>query len=592
MTRFLTRFFAAVALVASASVPAAPGPGPWVGGERALAPKSVAVPKLRLGAQPGAARARIELTAPDAADLAAIRARNAAQGEQKKRVALGIIRPVDAAARTRGSDVAWTAVEGGYATQVSVTSAGAAAVRVSVALAGVPADVQMVFFGSADATRLVGPVRVGDIADRTKAWWSPITEGETQTVEFFAPAASAAEARAFVVTGASHLFAGPSSRFTKLVSDIGTSGACNVDIACSPLTTSLPFDDAVDAVALMSMVDGNFLYQCTGTLLNDSDPSTQVPWFFSANHCMDNENPPYKTPTQMQAVANTVTTFWYFQANACKSGTPLSNWTQVGGGAQLLYSNPQNDALFLRLNASPPGGSYFLGWDATTASSNTGITVIHHPEGDLKKVSIGSLLGLSNQGTGGGNIPFYEVKYSSGTTEPGSSGSGLLTFDGSQYLLRGGLWAGEASCDDITGSDFYSRFDLIYPSISQYIGSSGSAVDYTDLWWGGNSESGWGLNLIQHASRNIFGTWYTYDAQGHRTWYVIPGGNWTSATVFTGNIYRASGPPANAATFDPTSVKVTAVGAVTITFTDANNGTFAFNIEGTTGVKSITRQSF
>ncbi|HZZ94548.1 MAG TPA: hypothetical protein VFE23_18435 [Usitatibacter sp.] len=591
MTRFLVRCLALLAAAGISSIEAAPAP--WVPGEPALAAKANVVPRLHLapGSALAKAAARIELAPPDAADMAALRSHNQAR-RQVKRVAIGLTRPLDAFTRAQGTDLAWTAVDGGTAAQASVTSTGAAALRVSIALAGVPAGVQMVFFGSADPSRLFGPVRVGDIRDRTQPWWSPVTEGDTQTVEFFAPAGSGDAVKSLAITGASHLFAGPSTRFTKLTQDIGTSGACNVDIACSPLATSLAFDDAVGAVAQMLFTDGAFQGLCTGTLLNDSDPSSQVPWFFSANHCFDNEQAPYKTPAQMQTVANSLTTIWHFEAASCHGSTPASNWQQLPGGAQYLYSSATQDALLVRLNNAPAPGSYFLGWDASTLANGTSVTVIHHPSGDLKKVSLGSVLRLSSQGVGGGNIPFYEVAYNSGTTEPGSSGSALLTNNGSQYLVRGALWGGLAACDAITESDYYSRFDLIYPSISQYLGANGSAVDYTDLWWGGNSQSGWGLNLMQHVSRNIFGVWYTYDGSGHRTWYVLPGGTWTSAAVFTGTIYATSGPPASAASFNADAVTRRAVGQGTLTFSDANNGTFAFSIDGISGVKSITRQPF
>jgi len=592
MMRFLARLLALAAL--AATVPLHAASGPWVAGEPAAAPKSVAVPRLHLatGSKAAAATARIELTAPDAADMAAIRTHNESAARMK-RAAIGLTRALDAAARVPGSQLAWTAVDGGTAARASVTSSGAAAMRMSIALAGVPAGVQMVFFGSADPSRLFGPVRVGDIPDRTRPYWSPVTEGDTQTVEFFAPAGTGADARSLVITGAGHLFAGPSSNFTKLTGDIGTSGSCNVDIACSPLVTNLAFDDAVGAVAQMSFNDAKFQYLCTGTLLNDSDASTQVPWFFSANHCFDNEQAPYKTPTEMQTIASTLTTVWHFEAATCRGSVPVSNWSQVGGGAQYIYNNPSQDALFLRLNNAPPAGAYYLGWDASTVTSGTGVTVIHHPSGDLKKVSLGSMLRLTSpESIGGANLPFYEVGYSSGTTEGGSSGSGLLTNNGSQYLLRGALWGGVAACDAITASDWYSRFDIIYPAISQYLGTSGSAIDYTDLWWGGDSQSGWGLNLMQHASRNIFGVWYTYDANRHMMWYVIPSGTWSSSNVFTGDIYRTSGPPANAASFNASAVVRTKVGQGTLTFSDANNGTFAFSIDGVAGTKAITRQPF
>jgi hypothetical protein len=261
-------------------------------------------------------------------------------------------------------------------------------------------------------------------------------------------------------------------------------------------------------------------------------------------------------------------------------------------GAQFLYGNPAQQALLLRLNEAPPDGAFFLGWDATTMPAGTSVTVIHHPVGDLKKVALGSLLRLSARSGGDPTAPLYEISYGSGTTEPGSGGAPLLTFSGSEYVTRGALWGGLASCSSATASDWYTRFDQIYPAIAPYLGDDGSAVDYTDLWWGGAGQSGWGLNLMQHSSRQIFGVWYTYDAERRMTWYVIPGGTWTSNNVFTFEIYRTSGPAGSAAAFDANAVARTRVGQGTLVFTDANNGTFAFTIDGVSGTKSISRQSF
>jgi cytochrome c553 len=57
--------------------------------------------------------------------------------------------------------------------------------------------------------------------------------------------------------------------------------------------------------------------------------------------------------------------------------------------------------------------------------------------------------------------------------------------------------------------------------------------DYTDLWWNA-AESGWGLNLIQHPSNKLFGVMYTYDANGHPIWFVLPDGSWTTNSTYTG----------------------------------------------------------
>jgi len=121
--------------------------------------------------------------------------------------------------------------------------------------------VEMVFFGSGDPAHLVGPVKVADVADRSQAWWSPVTEGDTQTVEFFVPASTEADPRALPIAASavSHLLAGPGSQFEKRVTEIGDAGSCNVDVPCSPLESSQAFQDATNAVAQMVINDGQFV---------------------------------------------------------------------------------------------------------------------------------------------------------------------------------------------------------------------------------------------------------------------------------------------------------------------------------------------
>jgi hypothetical protein len=508
---------------------------------------------------------------------------------------IGVNRDSDSAAPLpTAADLRWVSVDGGRAAQAAVTSPQAASLRLGVDLAGVPGNVEMVFFGSAATGRLIGPIRVGDITDRTVPWWSPVTEGDTQTVEFFVPGSVDARSLPLRIARVSHLFAGPSSQFSKEVRDIGKAGSCEVDIPCSSLNSDTAFRNATESVAQMVFTIDAFTALCTGTLLNDSDPSSQIAWFYSANHCFENENPPYKTPAQMQAVANSLNTLWHFEASACNSFTPSSSYSQLSGGATYIYNNAQADVLFLRLNGSPPAGAFFSGWDANTLGAGTNVVTIHHPSGDLKKVSPGAVLDLSSPsgGIGGGSIPFIRIGWGSAVTEPGSSGAGVFTSDGAQYLLRGGLWGGPSTCEAPPSSryDYFSRFDLVYSALAQYLGAGASTVDYTDLWWNPN-ESGWGLNLIQHASRNIFGVWYTYGLDGKRIWYVVPGGTWIATNVFRGSIYVTSGPPQNGA-FDPNRVTVNSVGTATLTFADANNGTFAFSINGISGTKVIARQPF
>ena len=596
VSRFLRSLAAAfLTLACGASFAQAP----LVLGEPARAQKATVEPRLRLGLEPAA---RLRLAPVTDKDVERVRARNAAARDvgtanvKPKRVTIGIDRDValEAVETARGK-LAWRPVEGGEAARLSVTSPEAPALRAALDLLSVADDVEMVFFGSAAPQRLFGPYRVGDAVDRG-AWWSPMTEGETLTVEFFAPVSHVAGDPKITAVG--HLFQNPADRGAgKRVVDIGDAGACNVDVPCSALNSSAAFRNAMAAVAQMVFTDHGFVLLCTGTLLNDTDGSTQRPWFFGANHCFDNDSAPFKTPAQMQTVANSLTTLWFFEAASCGTSTPNPGWQQLGGGATYLYSNEQSDALFLRLNRDPPSGAFFSGWDANAPSLGTLTIDGHHPQGDLKKISQGSVVGYSRWDSSTAPDTYLQVQWFSGTTEGGSSGSGLLTLAGSQYVLRGGLRGGSALCSNLDGIDLFSRFDQIYPSISQYLGVPGSgsgAVPFTNvtsLWWAPN-ESGWGLNLIHRGGSNIvFGTWYTYGADGKRTWFVMPSGSWSTSNTYSGSLYRTSG-PAFTATYNQALVTTTPVGTGTLTFTDANNGTWSYTVDGISGTKVIQRFPF
>jgi hypothetical protein len=119
-------------------------------------------------------------------------------------------------------------------------------------------------------------------------------------------------------------------------------------------------------------------------------------------------------------------------------------------------------------------------------------------------------------------------------------------------------------------------------------GTTKPAVDYTDLWWN-PSESGWGIAATQQYGV-MFLAWFIYDAAGKPVWYVA-----TNCTVVgsscSGDLYRTSGPPFGP-TFDPSAVHATPVGNVKMTFTNANDATLSYTINGVTSTKSITRQLF
>jgi YVTN family beta-propeller protein len=124
-------------------------------------------------------------------------------------------------------------------------------------------------------------------------------------------------------------------------------------------------------------------------------------------------------------------------------------------------------------------------------------------------------------------------------------------------------------------------------------GSAGSLPNYTDLWWRSpaGSESGWGMNLV-HQGDILFLTWFTYEAGGRGMWLVGSNVGKTGNATYSGRLYRTMGPAFNASPWSPSQVTKAEVGRVSLQFSDANNGTMTYTVNGATQSKAITRQVF
>jgi hypothetical protein len=120
-------------------------------------------------------------------------------------------------------------------------------------------------------------------------------------------------------------------------------------------------------------------------------------------------------------------------------------------------------------------------------------------------------------------------------------------------------------------------------------GGPRGAGNYQDLWWGGESESGWGIN-ITHQGNILFAAWFTYGTDGRGRFIVMSAGQRTAPGVYAGDLYRTTGPAFNAVPWTP-AVPVR-VGSGTFTFTDDDTGTFAYTVDGVTQAKQIVRQVF
>lgn len=357
--------------------------------------------------------------------------------------------------------------DGGSAARIEIRSPDALALRVGLRVDRLDDRAELRFAGSDEPWRVVAVMRGEDVKRLTGddgLFWTPSTDGERQLIEIYRPAAAARTAVRLAAPRLSHLLANSRNDF-KILPKIGESGSCNVDTACRVGELGTHFINAKNAVAHMQFVRAGSTYICTGTLLADGVTETQLPFFYSANHCFDDDSSTFST-SAMQSVANTLNTFWNYESTSCGSGVSAAR-TQVAGGAAYLYSDRNTDAMLLRLNNPAPAGAFFAGWNSSPLPSGSSVFAIHHPAGDAKKVSEGQHVATSPS--------LQTVGWLNGTTEGGSSGSALFTRGGLGWELRGGLYGGWASCAN-TGSlsntnnrDEYSRFDVVFAQIRGYL---------------------------------------------------------------------------------------------------------------------------
>lgn len=328
----------------------------------------------------------------------------------------------------------------------AIKSPGARAVRVQFNHFNIaPGD--EVYVRSAGGTGGVGgPYRV-DGERQGEEFWSASVEGDTAVVEYH----FRSQESALFVSAVAHIFkAAEADEAPDVLS-------CHIDASCSSTGPK-------DAVARIRYVSGSGVYVCTGTLLNNTT-GDRTPYFYVANHCIGN-----------QAEASSMETFWLYQTSACNAGTLRPDWQQNSAGADLLATSTPNDSTLLRLRSPAPSAVAFAGWNASAQSIQTPVFGLHHPDGytppsitsHLRRAQ-GSILTTHDACPDSGLTSGYEVEWTSGNTEQGSSGSGLFISDGAGTYLVGTLSCGPVpdSCSFRRG--LYGKFANFFPEVRQYL---------------------------------------------------------------------------------------------------------------------------
>lgn len=130
-----------------------------------------------------------------------------------------------------------------------------------------------------------------------------------------------------------------------------------------------------------------------------------------------------------------------------------------------------------------------------------------------------------------------------------------------------------------------------------------STRNYTSLWWGGEAESGWGMNL-NHQSNTMFASMFNFEnaGQGNRNpgmWLVATLNREGNSETYSGRLLRVVGPAFNASPFPGNQFSFTDVGPMRVSFSGEGNGTLSYAVfgagtggTGATVTKNIVRNSF
>ena len=382
-------------------------------------------------------------------------------------------------------------------------------------------------------------------------FWSGTVDGDTAVIEFYKRADE--NGHGFEIFEISHILAELDWRLRSNEPDILN---CEVDASCYS-------DPEKNAVARI-LFNNNGSYVCTGTLLNNT-AQDGTPYFVTANHCVNS-----------QAVAQTVETYWFYQTTSCNSGV-LRNWVHTGPGANLLATQASNDFSFIRLQNNAPGGAFFSGWTSTAQSEGANVFGLHHPDGYIPpsvnsylRRSTGSIMNTNFNCLG--LVNGYEIGWTSGTSEPGSSGSGLFTSNG--HYLVGVLSCGPAPPTCNNAGAGYSKFANFYPQIRQYLFSATlsapianpatfvASTSFRSNWRSVSGATGYTLDVATNSSFTNYVTGYHNLNVGNALSHSVAGLSPSTTYYYRVRAYNGNGTSGNSNVVSVTTLPPTGRPAV------------------------------
>lgn len=250
---------------------------------------------------------------------------------------------------------------------------------------------------------------------------------------------------------------------------INESDGCQVNVNCSPEGTN--WQDEKKGVVRILVVSPAGSGWCSGSLVNNTALDCKR-YVLTADHCAGGggSNPQYSTTTNLNS--------WQFYfgyespncTNPSTAGTlddnVVTGCTKKANGGN--GGDDGSDFYLVEITPTIPSawGVYWNGWDRSTTASTSGVSM-HHPSGDIKKISTYTSTLVSddwnNSGFAGSHwrVVWSATTNGHGVTEGGSSGSPIFNANGH---IIGQLTGGGSFCTQVNSPDYYGKMSYNWTS--------------------------------------------------------------------------------------------------------------------------------
>lgn len=203
---------------------------------------------------------------------------------------------------------------------------------------------------------------------------------------------------------------------------------CMINVACEEADD---YRNELKGVTRISLKIGGGYGWCSGSLINNTSWD-RTPYVLTASHCGYGAS---------SSDLNQWVFYFNYEASSCDGTWGPSNQSVTGASLKAWDHMPNSNTInhsdfyLVELNANVPSSydPFYNGWDRRNIPAENGGVSIHHPSGDIKKISTYETM-VSSPWTTSNNthwrVWWIETANGKSIIQPGSSGSPVFSSEG------------------------------------------------------------------------------------------------------------------------------------------------------------------